>query len=147
MASSEFVAVTWNPQQLLDEDTLDQINNNILFLKEQSVDGTYMHLDGGIVSTGIKVLCGRKTIPARDSDQASATIGFATMFSPTCTPIVTTSIVAPGIRALLTHVIDGIGTDHPTHQGFQVRIRQNGASKKNDKINKPIYLNWIAMGY
>src|SRR6478735_3056089 len=115
MASSEFVAVTWNPQQLLDEDTLDQINNNILYLKDQSVDGLYMGPYGGLVSNGIKLLCGRKTIPARDSDQASAQVGFASIFTPNIEPIVTTSITAPGIRALLTHVIDGIGTDQVTH--------------------------------
>jgi hypothetical protein len=147
MASTEFVAVTWNPQQLVDQDTLAQLNNNLIYLRDNMVDGSYEHVNGsGVVPTGIKILCGRKVVPPRDDDNATATVTFSRMFTPGTTPVVTVTPCIPGSLANLTWGIDGIGTDHPTHQGFRIRTRVQANLAKNDKISKPVYFNWIAMG-
>jgi|SRR6478609_6213265 len=147
MANNAFVAVTWNPQQLIDEDTLDQINNNLLFLRNQMIDGSYMHLNNGVTNIGIKMLCGRKLIAPRDGDTATARVSFAKMFTPDSIPVITTSLVVPSGKVNIDHIINGIGQDHPNHQGFEVKVNVTLNKKKQDKLNKPVYLNWMAMGY
>lgn len=147
MASKEFVAVTWSPGQMIDQDTLDQINNNLTFLRDQSVDGSYMHLNNGVTSAGVKILAGRKLVPPVKSDTTSARIGFAKMFTPDSVPIVVCTILAADHSVKFSHTISGIGRDHPNHQGFQVKINRHAESEKKDVIDKALYVNWIAMGY
>lgn len=146
MASKEFVAVSWSPGEMIDEDSMDQMNNNITYLRNQSVDGRYMFLNNGVVDTGIKLLCGRKIITPRGSDTATVRVGFAKMFTPNITPVITTSIVSPS-QPRITHIINGIGRLQPNHQGFECTVNVIADVKKNDKIARALYVNWIAMGY
>lgn len=146
MASNEFVAVNWAPGQLLDEDTLDQMNSNINYIKRQSVDGAYMHLNNGVTTQGIKILCGRRQITPRKADTAVVRIGFAKMFTPGISPVITTSITSPG-QTHIFHVINGIGRLQPNHQGFECKVNVAADAKKKDTIAKSLYVNWIAMGY
>lgn len=145
MAATQFVAVNWNPGAVMDEDTLDQMNNNINYLRDQSVNGKYQALGGGLVDIRIKLLCGRAIITPRRTDTATVRCSFASMFTPNSTPVVTTSIVSPG-QIKIFHKISGIGRLHPNHQGFDCSVNIY-ASGKSDKIVKPLYVNWIAMGY
>lgn len=147
MASREFVAVTWSPDQLVDEDSLDQINSNLIFLRNQMVNGGYMHLNNGVTSTGIKMLCGRKIIAPVKSDTASARVAFAKMFTPDSVPVITTAVNSPGGKVKIFSVISGIGQDQPNHQGFEVKVNVAADSASKDVISKPLYINWIAMGY
>ena len=146
MAGKEFVAVNWNQGQLIDEDTLDQINSNITYLRNQMVDGRYMHLNNGVVDLGLKMLCGRAIITPKKSDTAVVRVAFAKIFTPNSVPVVTTSITSPG-QVHFFSVISGIGQTHPNHQGFECKVNLAAEHKKNDKITKPIFINWIAMGY
>ena len=146
MASKEFVAVTWSPQQLIDEDTLDQINNNLIYLRNQSVNGAYMNLNNGVTDVGIKLLCGRKMIAPRAGDTAVVTVSFAKLFTPGTVPVITTSITSADGKVKIFSVINGIGQDQPSHQGFQCKVNLAVDNKKKDKITKPLYVNWIAMG-
>jgi hypothetical protein len=131
---------------LIDEDTLDQINNNLKYLQNQSVDGAYMHLNNGVVDVGIKILCGRKSIPPNPkSDFAYARIGFAKMFTSNSIPVITSTLVSP--RPKLFHTISGIGQEQPNHQGFEVAINLASDGKATDKLNFRTFLNWIAVGY
>lgn len=146
MAVKEFVAVSWTANQIIDEDSLDQLNDNTVYLRNQSVDGRYMHLNNGVTDTGIKILCGRKQITPRKSDTALVRIGFAKMFTPDSAPVVTTSITSPGAVKFF-HVINGINRLHPNHQGFEVKVNVYADTRKNDRFAKSIFVNWIAMGY
>lgn len=146
MANNEFVAVNWSPGQLVDEDTLDRVNSNITYLRNQSVDGKYMHLNNGVTDIGIKILCGRKQITPRKSDTALVRIGFAKMFTPDSAPVITTSITSPS-QVKIFSIINGINRLQPNHQGFECKVQIAAEGKKNDKIAKSIYVNWIAVGY
>lgn len=145
MASTEFVAVTWQPNQLIDEDSLDQISNNLIFLRNQMVDGKYMQLNSGVTDTGLKLLCGRALITPRNSDTATVRINFASMFTVGTVPVVTTSITSSN-RIKIFHTIRGIGSFHPNHQGFEAKVNLDYDSKKKDKIKSTLCVNWIAMG-
>jgi hypothetical protein len=146
MAVKEFVAVNWTANQVIDEDSLDQINNNTVFLRNQMVDGKYMHLNNGVVDIGLKILCGRKEITPRKSDTATVRVGFAKLFTPDSTPIVTTSLVSPGQMQFFS-IISGINRLHPNHQGFECKVNAFYTKDKNDQFKKSIFVNWIAMGY
>lgn len=144
--ANEFVAVNWSPGQMIDEDSLDQINSNAVYLRNQAVDGKYMHLNNGVTDINIKLLCGRKEITPRRSDTAAVRIGFAKMFAPDSSPVITTSITSPS-QAKIFSVINGIGRLQPNHQGFECKVQVSADTKANDKIAKSIFINWIAMGY
>lgn len=146
MASTEFVAVSWQPNELIDEDSLDQISNNLTFLRNQMIDGKYQQLEGGgIVDIGIKMLCGRSLVAPRKSDTATITINFANMFTPNTQPVVTTSLTSAS-KVQIYHVINGIGRFHPSDQGFQAKVQVTSNSNKKVKIQQNICVNWIAMG-
>lgn len=146
MAVNEFVAVTWSPNQLIDEDSLDQMNNNITYLRDQSTDGLYQHLGGGGTDKGIKLLCGRGIITPRKGDDARLRISFNKLFTPNSTPIVTTSITSTHQTNIFL-TIEGIGRVHPNHQGFVAKVNVAADLKRQDRIARKIYINWIAMGY
>lgn len=147
MAQNEFVAVSWSANQVIDEDSLDQLNSNTVYLRNQMVNGKYMHLnDGGVVDVNLKILCGRKQITPRPSDTAIVRIGFAKMFTPDSAPVITTSLTSPGFVKFF-HVINGIDRLHPNHQGFECKVNVYAEKNKNDKFAKSIFVNWIAMGY
>lgn len=146
MAVKEFVAVTWTANQIIDEDSLDQLNSNMVYLRNQGVNGKYLHLNNGAVDTGIKILCGRRQITPRKSDTALVRIGFGKMFTPDSAPVITTSLTSPGAVKFFT-VINGINRLHPNHQGFECKVNVAADSRKNDKFAKSIFVNWIAMGY
>lgn len=145
MPSTEFVAVTWQPNQLLDEDTLDTISNNLIFLNNKMVNAKYTQLNGGINEGGLKLLCGRTLITPRNSDTANIRVNFASIFTAGTNPVVTTSITSAN-KVQVFHVINGIGQLHPNHIGFECKINLFYDSKKKDKIKSTMCVNWIAMG-
>jgi hypothetical protein len=128
------------------KDSMDQVNNNVTYLRDQSVDGKYMHLNNGVTDIGLKILCGRKEITPRKQDVAVVRIGFAKMFQPNSIPVVTTSITSPN-QVHIFSIINGIGQLHPNHQGFECKVNVAATGKKNDMIAKSLFVNWIAMGY
>lgn len=146
MASNEFVAVNWSPSQLLDEDSFDQMSNNINYLRDQAVDGLYQHRLGGTTDTNLKILCGTGGIAARKSAHANLTISFAKMFSPNSYPSVVATPVSVRPRYVFLTVM-GIGRSLPNHQGFVARVTVDNVGKSAGVINASIYVNWIAMGY
>lgn len=145
MASKAFVAVSWSPNQLIDEDSLDQMNNNIVYLRDQGVDGLYQHGGGGGTTTGIKILCGRLAVPARRSDNAHLSVHFRNFFTANSAPVITTSINSPTQNPVFL-VIAGLGKAIPDHRGFRAHIQVEYPSKQADRI-RHMWVHWIAMGY
>lgn len=146
MASTEFVAVNWQPNQLIDEDSLDTISNNLTYLRNSMVTGKYMQLNSGAsTTTGIRMLCGRALIAPRNSDRATIRVHFSQSFTAGTNPVVTTSITS-GAKTHIFHVINGIGSFHPDHQGFEAKVELYYDSNKKDKIKSTLAINWIAMG-
>lgn len=146
MSTNEFVAVNWTANQIIDEDSLDQLNSNTVYLRNQSVNGKYMHLNGGVTDFGVKILCGKKQITPRKSDTALLSVGFAKLFTPESAPVVTTSLTSPG-PVKFFHIVNGIGRLHPDHRGFEVKVNVYADVKANDTFSQSIFVNWIAMGY
>lgn len=145
MPSKYFTAVNWSPGQLIDEDSLDQMNNNEVYLRDQMVDGKYMFDWGGQVDTGIKLLGGRVYIPPQQVTVTYGTVAFPQFFTPESQPIITTSLLAPS-ECVFDHIVYGIGTYFPDHRGFQFKIKVNEAYPRK-VFSQPMYFQYHAMGY
>lgn len=146
MANKEFIAVNWTANQIIDEDSMDQVNSNLVWMRNHKVEGKYQHLNNATTEIGLKILCGRKQITPRRSDTAIVQVGFTKLFTPGSTPVITTSITSPAQVNFFT-VINGIGRLQPNHVGFECKVNVAANRKKFDKIAKSIFINWIAMGY
>lgn len=145
MPSKYFTAVNWSPGQLIDEDSLDQMNNNEVFLRDQMVDGKYMFDWGGQVDTGVKILCGRVYIPPQNVQVTYGTVGFPQLFTPQSQPIVTATILSQE-QCAHEYIVHGIGTYFPDHRGFQFKLKISNAYPKKT-LDQPLYFQYIAMGY
>lgn len=146
MANRQFVAVNWTANQLIDEDSMDQVNSNLVWMRNHKVEGKYQHLGNSTTEVGLKILCGRRQITPRKNDTAIVQVGFTKIFTPDSIPVITTSIVSPSQVNFFT-IINGINRLHPNHQGFECKVNVAATKKANDKIQKSIFINWIAMGY
>jgi hypothetical protein len=146
MADREFVAVNWTANQIIDEDSMDQLNSNMVWMRNHKVEGKYQHLNNATTEIGLKILCGRRQITPRKADTAIVRVGFTKLFTPDSTPVVTTSITSPA-QVKFFSVINGINRLQPNHMGFECKVNVAADAKKNDKFASSIFVNWIAMGY
>jgi len=143
--SKQFVPVNFSTGQLLDEDTLNQMNNNAVYLRDQAVDGKYTADWGGVWDTNIKLMCGRIYIPQGSPRVVYGTVAFTSLFSPGAQPVITTSILAQGAK--YEHSVYGIGQYFPDHRGFQFKIKIGKAYSNSTVFSEPVYLMWQAMGF
>lgn len=149
MATKQFVPVNFSTGQLLDEDSLDQLNNNTVALRDQSVDGKFFDGAGILVDTGIKMLGGRIFIPAQPSlDVVYGTVAFPSLFTPGCLPAVATGIMCPDQMNKFMHVHFGIGYPYADHRGFGFKINvRSPAANSNDTFTSNLWLQYVAVGY
>lgn len=146
MASTiPFRAISFAPDQLLDQDTLTQLSTNMNVLRDY-MPQVRTELSSGYREQGVKILAGKQLIqPDSEHDDASITVRFSKIFSPGSSPVVTATLNYDG-RARIFHRISGIGNYQPDDTGFRGRITVAADKDKNDKINTKIYFNWIAIG-
>lgn len=147
MAAKQFVPVSFNSKQLIDQDTLNQINNNMVWLRDRSVTGNWLPPDGGgVINTGIKFQAGTVTLPKDKNEQVGKDVHFAAnIFTPGTNPIVTATVVCSWSNKI-TPTVSGIGQNRPDDRGFHVVVKAYGATNKKDNIAKPVFVNWIAVG-
>lgn len=139
--TTEFVAVNWENMQLIDEDSLDQINNNVNWLKDHSLTGQYQLTNGGTISTGLKILAGKTEIASAGKPQAYQEVYFAKAFTINSSPVVTASFYSTDrVSAFNIYGLDDTTT--LDHRGFKIFAEKNDYSG----YGKNSFLNWIAVG-
>ena len=147
MATTPFRAVNWSPNELIGEDKMDQVSNNINWLRDNTPRVIYTLPSGVQRVEGIRIASGRVLIGARKSEDANAEVRFGNFFSNQCQPNITTGIVSAHTRRLFA-VIRGIGQLQPDNRGFEVLVRAANETKKQDaSIVYNFYVSWHAMGY
>ncbi len=145
-ASRQFIAVNFSQGQLLDVDTLNQLSNNTVYLRDQMVDAKYQYEWGGVVDINVKLLAGKTYVPpSGDQGPIYVTIGFTNIFTPGCNPIITTGLQTEG-GAKFEHCLYGIGTYHPDHRGFVAKVKVNPAYPRG-VFDQHMHVNWTAVGY
>jgi hypothetical protein len=146
MATTPFKIIQWSPSEIISDSRMDNINSNLSWLYENTPLGIYTLPGGARKTTGIRIACGRVTIPPTKSDNASASVRFGNFFSSGCQPIITTGIVSDFQRRLFA-AINGFGDLNPDHTGFQVYVNVAAGKEENDYISSRFYVTWQAMGY
>lgn len=140
-----FQAVSFQPNQLLDENILNQLASNQTWLFENKPSAVYTYR-AIRRQEGVKIISGRALIGATKSNNAHTTVRFGNFFSSGCNPNITNGIVSGNQRKFYV-TIDGIGVTYPDNRGFQIHVYLGGNAKKQEKITNSIYISWQAMGY
>lgn len=140
-----FRPVSFSEDDLLGEDKMSRLATNQRWLFER-MPRTLYRAFGVRQSSNVKIASGIVAIAGRKKSTAVETVRFGDFFSNRCNPIVTTGIVSGHHRRI--HVtLDGLGTLHPDHRGFNVHISMDNANKKKNTISRRFYVTWTATGY
>lgn len=141
MAEVPFKVISWTEFDLIDEDKMDALVTNDIWLRDNMARGQYQ--GHGVKRTeGIKIASGLALITARKQTNATQNIAFNGFFLSVCNPIVTTAIVSSHQRRVFC-TIDGLGKLHPDSRGFQCHIQV----ESDKKIKRNMYVSWHAVGY
>ena len=145
MADVPFKVISWSEFDVIDEDKMDALVTNDIWLRDNMMRGQYRGHNIRITE-GVKMLSGMVYITSRKQSYATTNVSFGGFFLSTCQPIVTIGIVSSHQRRIFA-TLDGIGKMHPDSRGFQIHVQVEGDTKKQKKIQKNFYVNWQAMGY
>lgn len=148
MTAKPYRAINFTAEDLIGDDKMEQLANNIQWLYENTARTTYMLPSGLHRTENIRLAAGRGIINANTkSDGARIAVNFGNLFSQGCDPLVTTGINS-SFQTRVFCVINGLGTRiSPDYRGFNIYVNIAAESKKNDRIKKGFYVNWMAMGY
>lgn len=146
MAATIFRVVNWAPNEVIDEEKVEQINTNIVWLRDNTPRAAYT-LPGGLRRVeGLRLVAGRQPFGAKKSGTSTATVNFGTnLFVENCQPLITTGIVSTKQTELFC-IINGIGQVQPDNRGFQITVSVDKKGKKRDKF-KGCHVTWHALGY
>ena len=144
MAATTFKVINWSPNEVISKDKMDSINQNTVWLRDNSPRAYYSTPDVSR-EQGLRIASGRKPIPAGKNDSDTVTVHFKNLFASKCQPIITTGIVSNNQRKIFC-VISGLGQLHPDNRGFDIHVNVSAGKEKNDKI-KGFHVTWQALGY
>jgi hypothetical protein len=146
MAATPYRPINWAPNEIITEDKMDQMANNVQWIKENKPDALYTLPGGTKRYTGVKIAGGRVMIPPHPkTDTATATIRFGDFFTNRCQPIITTGILSNHIMTFC--ITNGINGLIPDNTGFEIHAKYFSDGKKKSTIGKSFYIQWQALGY
>lgn len=146
MASTIFRVVNWAPNEVLDEEKMEQINSNIVWLRDNTPRSVYTLPSGIRRIEGLRLVAGRQAFGGKKSGQSTATVNFGSnLFVDNCQPLITTGTVSTKQTDLFV-IINGIGQLQPDNRGFQITVSVAKNGKKRDQL-KGCHISWHALGY
>lgn len=157
MVATPYKTITFDDGDVITLDTLDQMQSNLQWIKDNSPRSRTFLSDDTWMSTRTVILAGKVKInPNKKSDTGKAIVHLPPLFDPACTPMVTTGIIATWTRKIHC-TVTGLGAASlPSAAGFEVyanvglenmKAKKVADRKKNDKLKKPVWISWIAYGY
>lgn len=144
---AQFVPVSWQPNESIGKDKLDQMTENDKYLFENTANMTYRSLGNARTTTSLKLIAGVVSIGPGKTQSGAVNVRYAGEFNTGVTPIVTTGLVVTNANdhfSLLT--IRGIGTSLPNDSGFQFRWETRKDVAAQRKRYGTVYCNYMAMG-
>lgn len=151
MAVEPYRAISWAPYEVLTETRMNQSENNLQWLHDNTPRALYTgpREEGASINRreGIRIASGRAVFSKRDSDRATTSVQFGSFFSEYCSPNITLGLLTNGQRKIFV-VHSGLGNQLvPDHRGFDISVEVAAADEKNDAILKKFWVSWMAMGY
>lgn len=134
MAVTQFVELSWSPDQIVEEDMLQQINDNTVWLRDNMVIASI----GTAASTNrVKIICGKVTIPSTISYGGGK---FSNAFASTPLPNVTLGLETN------SNLRTAMNMTKVDESGFTVRVDFFGTDGKRPRTRPRAIVHWQAMG-
>lgn len=146
MASSPYSPTSFNPDEPISDDKMNQIANNVQWLYENSPRMLY-NAHGTKKGSGIKILSGMSIVPTSASTLSTVTVYFGSFFSQGCRPVVVATPNGRGGRTRYMSTVKGIGYDYPDHRGAELQLTTDEYAAASNKHLIAITVHWIAVGW
>jgi hypothetical protein len=144
MAITPFRPVSWSPNEPITDAKMDRIGDDLQYLFDHFPRTVY-RAHGVRRAEGLKIMVGTAFIGARKKPYARVEVYFGDNFSHLSKPIVTTGIVSAHQHRIYC-TINGLNGLHPDNRGFTAHVVVDALDKKNRKIARSLYVNWMALG-
>ena len=134
MATTGFVELSWSPDQIVEDDMLQQINDNTVWLRDNMVVASI----GTSASTNrVKIICGKIPLSSAVSYGGGK---FTNAFASTPVPNVTL-----GLQMNSTYRTS-MNMTKVDESGFTVRVDIFDTAGKRPKTRPTCIIHWQAMG-
>ncbi len=145
MAITPYRPISWNNDEPLFTDKLNQMTSNDQWLFENA-PRAYYNAYNVKKTSGIKIAAGLAGFNPNGTPREHHIVNFGTFFTPGARPIIATSLGHDG-EVRLHYGIKGIGTKFPDHRGFEFLGSVDHYNQKLNKMQRRYYLHWIAISY
>lgn len=156
MAATPFVAISWEPHEVITKPQMDQTNANAQWILDNTPRGVYVPETGNPHDANIVIVSGRTNIPRNKYAQnAQATVKFGSTFSPNYPVHITTGVMSSQRKEVFRNVRGIDNSLSPDHRGFIAQIivkdiatrpaKVRGKAQK-DKPDRAILIAWMATG-
>lgn len=144
----KFTPVQWSPNELIDTQSLNTLNDNMVWLRDRTPSFNVQSGTGATRTTGIGIASGWVKMPKnKNRDTVGKNVYFKGFFIPNSRPSITTGTVTMW-GPKLTTTLGGAGRSGlPDHTGFFVRCNVLADVKKRDKFTGNVWVSWIAVGW
>lgn len=146
MAATSWNPVSWQPNEVITDEKMQQLSDNVQYLKDNTPRAVYATDDGMKRANGVVIIGGITLITPRQADNAMVRVNFGSTFASGCNPIITTGMINNFQTQVFTR-LTGIGRARPDHTGFEAHVKVLAEKDKNDKISNNIYIHYTALGY
>ena len=146
MADTPWTVVAWQPRDAVTTSKLQQMVNNIDWLRQTTARARYRF--AVTRDTGVQIIAGVGVIPKQSDSYGSTKVDFGTnIFTVDSRPIVTNGIYSPHRRVHVT--LTGDGQLLPDERGFIIHAQMDNPNTNGKKnvLDSKIFVPWIAMGY
>lgn len=134
MAATQFVELSWSPDQIVEDDMLQQINDNTVWLRDNMVIASI----GSAASTNrVKIICGKVSIASAVSYGGAK---FSNAFASTPIPNVTLGLQ---VNTTLRTAMNMTKVDE---SGFTVRVDIFDVNGRRPRTRPACIVHWQAMG-
>lgn len=139
-------AVSFSQHDPITKEEMDQLNANYQWIHDNTPVGLFYKRDSKPVQEMLVIVAGRALIKKHPKmDHAKVKVNLRKAFAPDCRPAVTTGLVTNSVKTFCT-VHGPKGANYPTATGFEISVEKS-YNGRDDKIKKPFYVHWMAMGY
>ncbi len=151
MAVTPFVAVQWQPLDLIDETKMDDMANAISWVQNNTPRARAEVAGGGVREQNLRIAAGRVQFPrAPNKHEAAESVNFGGFFNTGCRPLITTGIQSK-LQQNIGCTFQGFDDKQIVdHRGMRINIEileQAGKSNSKNKIQRTFQVHWIAMGW
>lgn len=146
MSSTPYKAVSFSKDDVLMKNDMDQINNNIQWINENTPRGILTNQGTSVQKDVSTLILGGATVIRRKPKATSSLVPvrFGGYFAPGSSPYVTTGLVSDKKTDVFC-VVNGPGRSlGPTYVGFDISVATNEGGK--DYLKRDMWVFWHAFG-